>query len=209
MAEQQEKLASIDGPIKQQFKKQSELVALASQYTKAEEDRTFWLDALQELKAGFASDAVWIIDMEPLHAFDPLGGDDKTKAGKSVVKSEFPSAQYGAPGLEGIRVDAPLVRGKPDPKADLTVTANAVRVRGFWRANPRNSNVVLDLLKRLQEKPEHFKFTALSTPEKGKPEEVALTVDQIVKQLDSAPAEEDFAASFELVIPLSRAVAIK
>jgi type IV pilus assembly protein PilM len=211
MAEQQANLESIDGPIKAQFKKQAQLVTLASQYTQAEDDRTFWLDALQELKAGFASDAVWIIDMEPLHAFDPLGGDDKTKSGKSVVKSEFPSAQYGAPGLTGIKVDAPLLRGgKPDPKAaNLVPTANAVRVRGFWRANPRSSNVVLDLLKRLQEKPEHFKFTALSTPEKGKPVEVELTVDQIVKQLDSAPAEEDFAASFELVIPLSRAVAIQ
>jgi hypothetical protein len=212
MAEQQANLESIANPIKAQFKKQDQLVQLASQYTGAEDDRTFWLDALQELKAGFASEAVWITDFEPLHNYDPLGGDDKTKAGKSVVRSEFPSAQYGGSGLEAIKVDVAPVKGGAKgklPAGEIVPTANAVRIKGFWRANQRGSNIVLDLLKRLQAKPEHFKFTAMATPEKGKPAEVELTVEQLVKQLDSAPAAEDFAASFELVIPLSREVPIK
>jgi type IV pilus assembly protein PilM len=212
MAEQKEKLESIANPIKSLFKKQDQLVALASQYTGAEDDRTFWLDALQELKAGFASDAVWITDFEPLHNYDPFAGEDKSKAGKPVVRGEFPASQYGASGLEAIKVDVVPVRGAArgkQPAADAAPTANAVRIKGFWRANARSSNIVLDLLKRLQAKPEHFKFEALSTPEKGKPVPVELTVEQLVKQLDSAPAAEDFAASFELVIPLSREVPIK
>lgn len=208
---QKDKLESIDNPIKSQFKKQAQLVALASQYTKAEDERTFWLDALQELKAGFASDAVWITDFEPLHNYDPLAGEDKSKDGKSIVRSEFPSAQYGVAGLESIKVDVPLVRGKPDPKAvEATPTANAVRIKGFWRANPRNSNIVLELLKRLRAKPEHFKFEAIPLDEKKRPlPPVALEASQIVKQLESAPAEEDFAAPFELIIPLSREIPIK
>ncbi len=209
---QKEKLESIDNPIKSQFKKQTQLVALASQYTKAEDERTFWLDALQELKAGFASDAVWITDFEPLHNYDPLAGEDKSKDGKSIVRSEFPSAQYGAAGLESIKVDPPLgPGGKPNLKAvAATPTANAIRIKGFWRANSRKGNVIYDLLKRLRAKPEHFKFEAIPVDDKGRPlPPVALEDSQVVKQLESAPAEEDFAAPFELVIPLSREVPIK
>lgn len=216
MAEQKDQLEGIWKPIDGQLKRQAKLTALASQFTSAEDDRTFWLDLLQELKAGFASDAVWITDFEPLHNYDPLAGDDATKRGKSIVKSEFFASQYGAPGLEPIKVDVPLQGGrpaKPDPNAAEQIpTANAVRLKGFWRggqANPRNSNIVYDLLKRLRDEPQHFKFEAVKVDDKKKSETVTLKDEQIVKQLESAPAAEEFAAPFELVIPLSREVPIK
>ncbi len=215
LLEQKEKLDSIAGPINSQFKKQDQLVALASQYTTAEEDRTFWLDLLQELKAGFASDAVWITDLEPLADYQAL---DPDKKGKPVVKGEFFGTNYGSSSLENIKVEVPVARGqKPKPGAEEPVpTANAVRIKGFWRDNPRAGNLVYDLIKRLREKPEHFKFEAMSVQEKdkrgnpvGKSEVVPLKDEQIVKQLESAPAAEEFAAPFELVIPLTREVPIK
>lgn len=209
LAEQEAELKRSADPIKRQLKKQADLAALAGQYTKAEDERTFWLDALQELRAGLASDAVWITDFEPLHNYDPFGGP---KSGKSVVRGEFASAGYGTSGLEAIKVDVPLVRGRPDPKAPEPVaTANAIRIKGFWRANDRNSNVVLDLLKRLRDTPEHFSFTGYPVDEQGKKakEPVELQEKELVKELQADPAEEDFAAPFELVIPLSREVPIK
>jgi type IV pilus assembly protein PilM len=211
MAEQQQQLEAFWNPIKSQFSKQAKLVELASQYTGAESDRVFWLELLQELKAGFASDAVWITDLEPLHNYSAVAGEDKSKTGKSVVRGEFASNQYGSTGLESIKVDVPQVKGKkPDPKApEPTATANAVRIRGFWRDNPRSANIIYDLLKRLRAEPQHFSFQAVETPPKGKPVTVDLKDEQIVKQLESAPAEEDFAAPFELVIPLSREVPVK
>jgi type IV pilus assembly protein PilM len=212
MAEQQQQLEAVWNPIKSQFNKQAKLVELASQYTGAESDRVFWLELLQELKAGFASDAVWITDLEPLHNYSALAGEDKSKTGKSVVRSEFASNQYGSSGLESIKVDVPPpARGSraKQPVEDPIPTANAVRVRGFWRDNPRSGNIVYDLLKRLRAEPQHFTFQAVETPPKGKPVTVELKDEQIVKQLESAPAEEDFAAPFELVIPLSREVPVK
>jgi hypothetical protein len=110
-------------------------------------------------------------------------------------------------------VDVVLPKGKkPDPKAAEPVpTANAVRIKGFWRANDRNSNIVYDLLKRLRANPEHFSFTGYPVDEQGKKakEPVELQEKEIVKELQADPAEEDFAAPFELVIPLSREVPIK
>jgi len=70
---------------------------------------------------------------------------------------------------------------------------------------------VLDLLKRLRATPEHFSFTGYPVDEQGKKakDPVELQDSQIVKELQADPAEEDFAAPFELVIPLSREVPIK
>ena len=212
MLEQQQELEQVWNPIKAQFKKQEQLVALASQYTGAESDRVFWLELLQELKAGFASDALWITDLEPVFNYSPLAGEDKSKAGKSIVRGDFPTNSYGASGLEAIKVEPPVpARGARvrQAVADPVPTANAVRIRGFWRDNPDKQTIVYNLLKRLREKPQNFSFTVLDTPAKGKPVTVELKDEQLVKQLESAPADEDFAAPFELIIPLSREVLIK
>ena len=217
LAEQKERLESVANPVQTLFKKEDGLVALANQYTQTEDDRTFWLDLLQELKAGMSSDAVWITDLEPLFDYNPT---DPEKKGKSIVKGEFYSANYGVSSLENVKVDVPVGRGpKPAKGAEapaITPTANAVRVKGFWRDNPRAGNLVYDLLKKLRTDPQHFKFEAMTVPQKdakgnvkGKPELVELKDEQIVKQLESAPAAEDFAAPFELIIPLSREVPIK
>jgi len=214
--EQKEKLESIATPIQTQFKKEEQLVALANQYTSTEDERTFWLDLLQELKAGMASDAVWITDLEPLFDYNPT---DPEKKGKSVVKADFPTANYGVSSLENVKVETAakgkVVKGAP-AAPEITPTANAVRIKGFWRDNPRAGNLVYDLLKRLRADPQHFKFEAMTVPAKdakgvvkGKSELVSLKDEQIVKQLESAPAAEDFAAPFELIIPLSREVPIK
>ena len=214
--EQKETLEGIATPIQTQFKKQEQLVALANQYTSTEDDRTFWLDLLQELKAGMASDAVWITDLEPLFDYNPTEAEKK---GKQVVKADFPTANYGVSSLENVKVETgakgKVVKGAP-AAPEITPTANAVRIKGFWRDNPRAGNLVYDLLKRLRADPQHFKFEAMTVPAKdakgvvkGKSELVSLKDEQIVKQLESAPAAEDFAAPFELIIPLSREVPIK
>ena len=71
-------------------------------------------------------------------------------------------------------------------------------------------------MKRLRERPQHFKFEAMTVPPKdakgnpkGKAELVTLKDEDIVLDLQTAPAESDFAAPFELIIPLSREVPIK
>ncbi len=216
MAEQKDELERIANPIRSEFKKQADLVGLASQYTNAEADRTFWPELIQELQAGFASDAAWITDFDPMFNYDPLATGDATKKGRSTVKPEFYTGGYGVTGLENIKVDAPKdSRGRPVPpkpgEPEPVPTANAIRIKGFWRGegNPRGSNLIYDLIKRLRENPQHLRFTALETPAKGNPTEVELKDDQLVKQLESAPAESDFAAPFEVIIPLSREVPIK
>lgn len=215
MADQKEKLESIYNPIESQFKKQDQLVNLANQYTNTEDDRTFWLDLFQELKAGLSSERIWITDMEPLFDYNATSADKK---GKPIVKDEYPTAAYGTSSLQPVKVEVPkgkAVKGAP-VGPEPTPTANAVRIKGFWRENPRSGNIVYDLLKKLRANPQHFRFDAMTVPVadakgvvKGKAELVELKDEQIVKQLESAPVASDFAAPFELIIPLSREVPIK
>ncbi|MEK7954274.1 Amuc_1101 family PilM-like pilus complex protein [Luteolibacter soli] len=218
MADQKEELERVATPIDQEFKKQAQLLGLATQYTDAEADRTFWPELIQEIQAGFASDSVWITDFDPVFNYNPLGSAEDNKKSKSTVKSEFYALGYGVTGVENIKVEVPVAKGAKPPKPgaptgpEIPATANAIRLRGFWRGgedNPQGSNLIYTLIKNLREKPQHLNFTAVVTDAKGKKTEEPLKDDQIVKQLESAPAESDFAAPFEVVIPLSREVPIK
>ncbi len=212
--EQKTNLEGFHTPLQDMFRKEGQIAAIAAQYTGAEDDRVFWFDLIQELKANFSSDAAWITDFEPLFGYDPLATE---ASGRGTVKAEFPGASYGTTGLEAIRVQAPQTgrAARDQPAApEITPTANAVRIKGFWRDNPRSQNLIYDLLKKLRENPEHFTFTvAAPAPAKGARPAAGATVElqdeQIVKKLDAAPAEADFAAPFELVLPLSREVLVR
>lgn len=216
MNDQKEQLETIASPIQSQLRKQSELLALAGQYTGAEADRSFWPELIQEIQAGFASDSVWITDLDPMFSYDPLAtGGDAARRARSIIKNEFYNSNYGISNLESLKVDAPQNTRSNNRNAEpeAVPTANAIRIKGFWRpgeGNPRGSNVIYDLLKKLRENPQHLKFTATAPAgQGGRAEEKTLEDSQLVKQVESAPAEEDFAAPFEVIIPLAREVPIK
>ena len=136
------------------------------------------------------------------------------------MKGEFYGINYGQTALESIKVEGPNAGKKPPkgapPAPEITPTANAIRITGFWRSNPRGSNVIYDILKKLRANPQHLKFEALpwtpasgKTPAKFGTEPVEVPDQNIVKQLESAPAAEEFAAPFVVVIPLSREVPVR
>ncbi|HEY8992202.1 MAG TPA: type IV pilus assembly protein PilM [Luteolibacter sp.] len=211
------------GPLRDQIaavlKKEGELRKIAEGYTQAESDRTFWIDAVGELRGAMASDVVWLTELVPLGGYQPLppapSKDPKAPAppkdagaGKELVKADFATAAYGTSPLVEVRVEQPApVKGKKADaaQASAALTANAIRVRGLWRENSSGPNVVSQLLKRLKENPAHFKFTA--TGPDGK--EVNLSDEQIIKKLTVVPEGGEFALPFELVLPLSREVTIK
>ena len=75
-------------------------------------------------------------------------------------------------------------------------SANCVAIRGFYRSD---RNDVLALIAKLRSS-EYFDFTW-----NGKD----LTEGQIVKTLEAAPAEGNYAAPFELIIPLKNSISLK
>jgi type IV pilus assembly protein PilM len=218
MTDQKEQLESVANPIDAQFKKEAQLVALATQYTEAEGNRAFWPELIQEIQNGFASNSVWITDFDPVANYNPLGTAEDIKKSKSTVKAEFYTLGYGVSGLENIKIEQKLdSKNKPIPpkpgEPEPVAKANAIRLKGFWRGgedNPAKSTLIYSLIKKLRENPQHLRFTVERINEKTKKlETVELEDAQLVKQLQSDPAESDFAAPFEIIIPLSREVPIK
>ncbi len=218
MAEQRNSLA----PFKQQaddlLKKESSLRQLAGRYTGAEDDHVFWIDLLEEVHNAFASDAVWLTSLEPIHdydpvkAFDPKTPNSQNTNGQPVVKADFVSTEYGKSSLIELTsevaavVGKPTTRGKaPTPVAAVKgATANALRLKGFWRENPKSQNLVSELLKNLRDRSTNFNFTVKD----GKGANVALTDEQILSITVTGKSGE-LGLPFEITLPLAREVAIK
>jgi type IV pilus assembly protein PilM len=214
MEDQRATLAPVKQEIESLLKKEAALNQIASGYTDAEADHAFWMDLLNELSGAFASDAVWITDLDPLADYDPMeegtsapGRIGKSaQSGNSVVKPDFVGTAYGSSALTDIKGQAPpQPKGRnAKPVAAPDPLANAVRIKGFWRQSAAGQNVVSNLLKSLREKSTSFSFT--TTDAKGA--EITLTDDRIL-DITVAGTPGEFGFPFEITLPLAREVAVK
>ena len=217
MADQRDSLAPIKSEIDQLLKKESALRQVASGYTDAETAHAFWMDLLSEVRGAFASDAVWLVDLEPLSDYNPTAevvkpsvakASSKAVSGKSVVKAEYLNAAYGTSSLMDIKTEDPQPQGKKAGKAGKPAgpklaTANAVRIKGFWRVTPKGQNVVSELLKNLRERSTSFQFTTKD----AKGADVILSDERILDiTVSGTPGE--LGLPFEITLPLAREVVI-
>ena len=222
MSEQKETLAPYKVAIDGLLKKETALRNIAKQYTNAESDHCFWMDALSEVRDAFASDSVWLTDFEPIQGFDTAqllmtkDPNDTKSNGKTVVKADFVTIPYGTSSLETSKTSAPQSPATPAPRgrlnaaqpappvANATATANAVQIRGFWRKNEKSQDLVSSLLKNLRDKSTHFSFSVKD----AKGEVVILTDDNILK-VTATEKPGELGYPFEIILPLAREVAIK
>ena len=219
---------------------EASLRQVANGYARAEADHVFWLDVLNDLGESFASDAVWLTDLEPINGYDPLIAiglkTEVTKGlnGQSVIRPEFYGTSYGSSSLADFQADSAAQVRKPEnprvPGAATGVTANAIRIRGYWRENPDSQNVVSKLLKKLQENSEIRK----KAEDQGKPDEKGRytvfnfrikdpkdskqTIDlldgkYLGKILNIRPASTavngELAQPFDITLPLAREVSVR
>ena len=212
MAEQRDSLAPLKTQIDTLLRKEADLKRVVNAYTTIESDHVFWMDLLAELRGAFASDAVWITDFEPLQGFDPAlalapkTAATKGKNGAPVVKPEFVNSPYGSSAMAETRAatsSAPPRRGQaaaPPPAP----TANAVRIKGFWRENPKSQNLVSELLKKLRDNSAGFRFTVKDS----KGADVTLSDEQILDITVTGKAG-DLGLPFEITLPLAREAVVK
>lgn len=221
MEQQRDKLAPLKSEVDSLLRKEEAVRTIAQGYTNLEDDHAFWPDLLAELRNAFASEAVWLTELEPIHGFDPLVALDpktvpgKTLLGKSTVRNEFASSSAGTSSLTDIQIEAPQTpaRGRRTSNTPTTqqVTANAIRIRGFWRENPKSQTLVYDLIKNLRANSSRLRFTI---PDPANPKQQIDLVDDKnlnrILTIVSVPAKGgDLAQAFELTIPLSREVPVK
>jgi type IV pilus assembly protein PilM len=215
MTETREDLAPVEMEIRKLLKTEGELSQIAGSFTKVESDHALWFDLMSELRGAFASDAVWLTEMEPLYDYNPIapataGAGSKVTA-RPVVKSDFASNQNNVSAIADPPATAP---GNTPPRAGRqtnqasppTPAANAISLKGFWRENPRSQNAVSDLLKNLRENSQSFSFSVKAPNGNA----VALSDEQIIKRLSSSGDQEgDLAFPFEIILPLARPVSVQ
>ena len=214
MADQRNALAPLKGQIDGLLTQEKNLRAIADSYTNTEFAHSVWMDTLSEVRGAFASDAIWLTDFEPLIGYDlatagkkPEPGKAKNQNGKSLIKPEFATSAYGTTSLTLAKTEelaAPEGQGRKPAAAIAPDAANAVRIKGFWRANPKSHNIVSELLKRLREKSTAFQF--LVKDANGK--DIALTDDLILDVTVSGKAGE-LGLPFEITLPLVTPIAIR
>jgi len=221
MAEQRDSLAPLKRQVDDLLKKEAGLRLVASGYTRAEDDHVFWMDLLAELRGAFASDAVWLTSLEPIAGYDalkalePKTGSSPGANGQAAVKADVFSGPYGASSLTEIAnatanatAEAkPVAKGRGAASTAVVASGpavNALRIKGFWRENPKSQNVVSELLKNLRDKSVNFRFKVKD----AKGGDVGLTDEQILSiTVTGKPGE--LALPFEITLPLAREVAIK
>ena len=215
MEESRDTLAPLKADIEKLLKKEDDLGLIAKGFTDAESAHVYWVDLISELSGGFASDAVWLTDFDPLVGYNPLADkikgtagttDAKNPTGNSLIKADFDKTVYGASSLAEMKVeeDESSTPGRKTaaPKA---LSVNAIRIKGFWRQTPKGGNVVSDLLKNLREHSTYFSFKVKD----AKGVEVPLRDDQVLGAMTSAGKVGELGLSFEITLPLAKEVVIK
>lgn len=220
MLEQRDKLAPFHASIRKQLQQEDAMREQARRYIAADDDRVFWFDLINELRAAFESDVLWLTEFEPITGYDPgrlLAADydsGREQHGQGVVNPDFIQVEYGLSSLERLREVSPrLAPGKRGPGDKGEPMTDAIRIRGYWRENPRSANLVSDKLKQLREKATSFNFQVANPDRRAAEKVIDLTADQHIGRILSvaniAESEGDLAQPFEITLPLARKVAFK
>lgn len=214
---QKETFEPIKAEIEKLQKRETKIMSLANQYVNAEADHSYWVDALSDLSNAFASDCVWITSFEPVYNLDfavLMKGDKTKKAYKSAVKPDFYRATYGVASMEKVVMPpsaaAPASgKGKKNAVVETKPSINAIVIKGFWRPNSKDQNLVIEMLKKLRDKSDNFQFV-IPNPEKPS-EKIDLLDGQFLQKITPVMAggankDGELASPFEIILPLSREV---
>jgi type IV pilus assembly protein PilM len=97
-------------------------------------DRSFWLELLEDLNTRLPKENIWVTELIPLSAGKPVGVDDKRIA--EVTQSQTPTP-----------TPPPAARGAAAKNAGPVI--DAVLIRGLYLFNPRQQEVVFDFFRNL------------------------------------------------------------
>jgi len=182
-------------PLDKLAKREAELDLIARQLLREQAARAFWVKLWDDLALHFSSDAVWLVDFDPVIGFksDESSGGSLGNA-QSALVSDFGKTNYGDSAVAKISVteSAPApakARGKAPAPAEPAMI-NAIRVKGFWRGKNGHKDVE-NLIDRLRSGSKYFDVMPTQK-----------TIIQLPVKLD----DDAYAASFDIILPLKQAV---
>jgi len=195
-AHAQKQIAKLDGEIQalQPFKRQLDklnrdqkaLDNKSADLSKLVMDRYTSVDRLDELRTYFTSEVVWLDSIQDLVSYEFVALKETPSVGESLLVSpSFETMTYGNSAVEEF--------------SDKEAQVNAVMIKGFWRDNPQNQQVVYGILEKIKS----AKESAFTFELDGKKLD-----DNMVLQIQSTIPTEQDKATFSMLLPLASPISI-
>jgi len=163
-------------------KKKDKLDVISEDLSSVIEDRFRSIGHLDELRKHFTSEVVWLSSIEDLTAYsfgDKSAASSDKKTSNELVDIDFDSLGYGTSAI------ITTAGGEQE--------VNAIKVKGFWRDNPASQQAVFKILENIKNSPNSpFTFEI-----DGKNLD-----DNQVLQIQSSIPNEEYKASFTMILPL-------
>ena len=142
---QAEELRKLDQKIKAAFTTGEEVEKKRAPILRVLQERRTWPEILNRLNTYFASDVIWITDVEPMKGEEsPV---PNMLGSSSTASRPAPAAPPAVEGAGGAGARGP--GGQPKPPANAI---DNLRIRGLWRGLPDNPNAGQDEIRRIVEK---------------------------------------------------------
>jgi type IV pilus assembly protein PilM len=109
------------------------LDSLATPLIEAANDRSFWLEVLEDLNARLPKEDIWITELIPTSGGKPVGVDEKHLLALEPATAPTPAMPVGRP--NAARPSGPVIDG--------------LFVRGLYLFNPKQQEVVVDYFRNL------------------------------------------------------------
>ena len=136
-------LRQLDAKIKGAFATGEEVQKKRAPILRALEERRTWPNILNRLNGYFASDVIWITDVEPMK------GEESPVP--SMVGTSTAARTTAAPAEGGEEAGGGEADAGGEPKAPANAITN-LRIRGLWRGLPDNPNAGQDEIRKIVEK---------------------------------------------------------
>ncbi len=121
ITERQEELAPFAGKLEKWGRSVEEIEAIGLEYAEMQQSRSSWIGVLNELRGYFASDTVWITELQPYVNYIP----GRAESGKPYTKG----------GFERLAFAESMIDPKSKESKDVAEPVfNAIRIDGFWRS---------------------------------------------------------------------------
>jgi hypothetical protein len=181
-------LRQLDSRVKAAFATGEEVQKQRAPVLRALQERRTWPIILNRLNSYFASDVLWITDVEPMKGEESpvpsVVGSSSASRGAAAVAAE--------PGAEGGE-EAETPGGEPKPPANAITN---LRIRGLWRGLPDNPNAGQDEIRKIVEKMRQDADSPFDV------ESLDLNKKQSVDIAGLSP--EQYASGFTIRLPLKK-----
>ncbi|MEY2539753.1 MAG: type pilus assembly protein PilM [Verrucomicrobiota bacterium] len=131
-------MRAAEGQLDKLRKQTAALDGIAAPLIEAINDRSFWLEILEDLNARLPKEDIWITELIPTSGGKPVGVDEKRVA--ELVTATPTSAAAAA---------------RPTPARPGGPAIDGIFVRGLYLFNPKQQEVVVDFFRNLVTSP-HF-----------------------------------------------------